>query len=157
MARSVGIPARLTTGFIPGECDQAGGRFVVRERDAHAWAEVWFPEPGWVTFDPTAEVPLAGTEEATPGAAAIDWREVIGAGAGRGRRARRWSPDRCADGSLQRWTARRTASPSPRAGPHRWDVAEEARIEAVGRAAGRPRAPAETHQRVRRGRRDHRR
>ena len=79
MARSVGVPARLATGFIPGEFDQAGGRFIVRERDAHAWAEVWFPETGWVTFDPTAAVPLAGTEEATPGAAAIDWREVGGA------------------------------------------------------------------------------
>jgi transglutaminase-like putative cysteine protease len=78
MARLAGVPARLATGFAPGEWDAVGGRFVVRERDAHAWAEVWFPDFGWVTFDPTAQVPLAGTTASTPGAAAFDWREVAG-------------------------------------------------------------------------------
>ena len=79
MARSLGIPARLATGYAPGEWDSAGRRFIVRERDAHAWAEVWFPDQGWVPFDPTANVPLAGTAEATAGAQARDWREVFGA------------------------------------------------------------------------------
>ncbi|HMV76195.1 MAG TPA: transglutaminaseTgpA domain-containing protein, partial [Microthrixaceae bacterium] len=60
MLREVGVPARLATGFAPGELDRSSGRFVVRERDAHAWAEVWFPDVGWVPFDPTARVPLAG-------------------------------------------------------------------------------------------------
>jgi transglutaminase-like putative cysteine protease len=40
LARAAGLPARLTTGFVPGERDALTGRFVVRERDAHAWAEV---------------------------------------------------------------------------------------------------------------------
>ena len=60
MARSVGIPARLATGFVSGERDSLTGEFVVRERDAHAWAEIYFPGIGWQPFDPTASVPLAG-------------------------------------------------------------------------------------------------
>ena len=60
LARSVGIPARLATGFVPGEKDGLSGRFVVRERDAHVWTEVYFPGVGWQGFDPTASVPLAG-------------------------------------------------------------------------------------------------
>jgi transglutaminase-like putative cysteine protease len=143
MSRLAGVPARLATGFTPGEWDAVGGRFVVRERDAHAWAEVWFPDHGWVTFDPTAEVPLAGTEEATPGAAAIDWREVVGAllavvgvvalayGPVR-RRVRRWTERRA-----ERRRVRQLAST-------RWDVAEEIRLEQLGRGAGRERRAAET-------------
>jgi transglutaminase-like putative cysteine protease len=60
LARSVGIPARLVTGFVPGQLDELTGRWVVRERDAHAWAEIYFPGIGWQGFDPTASVPLAG-------------------------------------------------------------------------------------------------
>jgi transglutaminase-like putative cysteine protease len=60
MARAVGIPARLVTGFVPGTRDALTGRFVVRERDAHAWAEIYFTGVGWQGFDPTASVPLAG-------------------------------------------------------------------------------------------------
>lgn len=59
MARSLGIPARLATGFVASERDRMSGDLVVRGTDAHAWAEVWFPELGWVPFDPTADVPLA--------------------------------------------------------------------------------------------------
>jgi transglutaminase-like putative cysteine protease len=59
MARSQGIPARLATGYVMDERDPVTGRYVVRARNAHAWAEVWFPELGWVPFDPTAGVPLA--------------------------------------------------------------------------------------------------
>ena len=60
LARSAGIPARVATGFVPGQRDALTGRFVVRERDAHAWAEIFFPGIGWQGFDPTASVPLAG-------------------------------------------------------------------------------------------------
>ena len=52
------------TGFVPGQRDALTGQFVVRERDAHAWAEIYFPGVGWQGFDPTASVPLAG--DATP-------------------------------------------------------------------------------------------
>lgn len=59
MARSQGIPARLATGYVMDERDPVTGSYVVRARNAHAWAEVWFPEVGWVPFDPTAGVPLS--------------------------------------------------------------------------------------------------
>lgn len=63
MLRSQGVPARLATGYIPGERDQISGVFEVRASDAHAWVEVWFPATGWEAFDPTASVPLAGDAE----------------------------------------------------------------------------------------------
>ena len=60
MLRSQGIPARLTVGYAPGQRNPFTGMWEVRARDAHAWAEVWFPGLGWQAFDPTASVPLAG-------------------------------------------------------------------------------------------------
>jgi transglutaminase-like putative cysteine protease len=59
MLRSQGVPARLATGYVPGERDRVSGVWNVRSSDAHAWVEVWFPQTGWQAFDPTAEVPLA--------------------------------------------------------------------------------------------------
>jgi transglutaminase-like putative cysteine protease len=60
MLRSLGIPARLAVGFVPGERNPFTGLWEVRAKDAHAWAEVWFPGVGWQAFDPTAKVPLTG-------------------------------------------------------------------------------------------------
>ncbi len=59
MLRSQGVPARLATGYVPGERDRVSGVWNVKGSDAHAWVEVWFPQTGWQAFDPTAEVPLA--------------------------------------------------------------------------------------------------
>ena len=53
MLRTLGIPARLVTGFLPGEWNDFGHYYTVRQQDAHAWVEVWFPHSGWITFDPT--------------------------------------------------------------------------------------------------------
>ena len=53
MLRSIGIPARYATGFLPGEFNDVGGDYIIRESDAHAWVEVYFPSYGWITFDPT--------------------------------------------------------------------------------------------------------
>jgi transglutaminase-like putative cysteine protease len=50
MARSVGIPARVATGFTPGEV--VGDQFVVRGENYHAWPEVWI-DGRWVYFEPT--------------------------------------------------------------------------------------------------------
>ena len=60
MLRSLGIPARLAAGYVPGERNPFTGLYEVRAKDAHVWAEVWFPGVGWQGFDPTASVPLAG-------------------------------------------------------------------------------------------------
>jgi len=63
MLRSLGIPARLATGYATGDYDPVLNQAVVRERDAHAWVEVWFPGHGWVAVDPTPGVsPLAATK-----------------------------------------------------------------------------------------------
>ena len=52
MARSLDIPTRVVLGFAPGDVDSSG-LITVRERDAHAWVEVWIDGHGWVSFDPT--------------------------------------------------------------------------------------------------------
>jgi transglutaminase-like putative cysteine protease len=53
MLRSLGIPARLATGYSTGSYDPVLDQSIVRERDAHAWVEVWFPNHGWVPVDPS--------------------------------------------------------------------------------------------------------
>ena len=58
LLRSVGIPARLVTGLAYG-VPAGPGRRLYRERDLHAWVEVFYPAFGWVSSDPTAGVPLA--------------------------------------------------------------------------------------------------
>jgi transglutaminase-like putative cysteine protease len=60
MLRAIGIPARLAVGYATGERNPFTGLYEVRAKDAHAWAEVYFPGIGWQGFDPTASVPLAG-------------------------------------------------------------------------------------------------
>ncbi len=56
LMRAAGIPARVVTGYQGGELNPVGDYLVVRQRDAHAWAEVWLPEQGWLRVDPTAAV-----------------------------------------------------------------------------------------------------
>lgn len=54
LLRLGGVPARIAAGFSPGSRNsQRGGQFVVRDIDAHSWVEVYFPDIGWVTRDPT--------------------------------------------------------------------------------------------------------
>ena len=57
MLREVGVPARLVEGFTTGTFDPASVQYVVREQDAHAWVEVYFPQYGWVEFEPTPSQP----------------------------------------------------------------------------------------------------
>lgn len=64
MLRTLGIPTRLVTGYGPGTRNPFTGYFEVKQSDAHAWLEVYYPSAGWVQYDPTFGVP-----EATPGAA----------------------------------------------------------------------------------------
>ena len=64
MCRSLGVRARLATGFQVTEYDQAGRRYVVRQRDAHAWTEVYTPSTDWVVMDPT---PAGGRQSQSGG------------------------------------------------------------------------------------------
>jgi len=56
MMRSAGIPARLVGGYLGGEVNQVSGYLMVRQYDAHAWAEFYDPQLGWFRVDPTAAV-----------------------------------------------------------------------------------------------------
>ena len=55
MARLAGIPARVATGFQTGTFDPQAQQYVPLQRDAHAWAEIFFPGIGWVPYDISAE------------------------------------------------------------------------------------------------------
>ncbi len=54
--RAMDVPARVVTGFQGAELNPVDGLYVVRNSDAHAWAEYWQPELGWVRVDPTSAV-----------------------------------------------------------------------------------------------------
>nr|MBI3613976.1 DUF3488 domain-containing protein [Nitrospirota bacterium] len=71
MVRALGIPARLVTGFLPGEWNGFGRYYTIRQRDAHAWVEVYFPRSGWVTFDPTPSVPAVASNQLWAGASRV--------------------------------------------------------------------------------------
>lgn len=82
MMRTLGIPARIVNGFRGGEYNEITGSYIIREKDAHSWVEVYFPEFGWVSFDPT---PGSGIAEQTSwsrlsqylDAASQMWREWV--------------------------------------------------------------------------------
>jgi transglutaminase-like putative cysteine protease len=57
LMRAAGVPARVVTGYLGGEWVPYGvGYFLVRQSEAHAWAEVWLEGRGWTRVDPTAVV-----------------------------------------------------------------------------------------------------
>lgn len=56
MARATGLPARMVTGYQGGEYNPQADYLSVYQYMAHAWAEVWLENEGWVRFDPTAMV-----------------------------------------------------------------------------------------------------
>ncbi len=53
LARTLGVPSRVVLGFTPGEPTVESNVVVVRDRNAHAWTELWIPSQGWIRFDPT--------------------------------------------------------------------------------------------------------
>ena len=55
MARTLDIPARMGHGFLPGSAT-SDGSYMVQGGDAHVWPEIWFPEQGWVRFEPTPAI-----------------------------------------------------------------------------------------------------
>ena len=75
LMRAAGVPARVVTGYQGGEVNPLDGYLVVRQTDAHAWAEVWLPGGGWTRVDPTAAAfPVrieSGVTAAEPGGAVL--------------------------------------------------------------------------------------
>jgi transglutaminase-like putative cysteine protease len=62
LMRAAGVPARVVTGYQGGEINPLGGYLIVRQAQAHAWAEVWLEGAGWTRVDPTAAVSPARIE-----------------------------------------------------------------------------------------------
>ncbi|KRE61541.1 DUF3488 and transglutaminase-like domain-containing protein [Nostocoides sp. Soil756] len=74
LAREAGIPARMAVGFLPGRLD--GDERVIRADDAHAWPELYFPQLGWMRFEPTPGVrsgvaPVYSSEQSAPEGSAL--------------------------------------------------------------------------------------
>ena len=59
LLRSLGVPSRLAVGFVVDEADidRETGAYTVRDEDAYAWVEVYFPGYGWVEFNPSPDLP----------------------------------------------------------------------------------------------------
>jgi protein-glutamine gamma-glutamyltransferase len=66
LMRSAGIAARVVGGYLGGELNPYGNYLILRQSDAHAWAEVMLGDRGWVRVDPTAVVaPARIAQDAT--------------------------------------------------------------------------------------------
>lgn len=145
MLRSLGVPARLTAGYVPGERNPFTGMYEVRGSDAHAWAEVWFPGIGWQAFDPTAQVPLSGDSVASSAGAGL-FRYLTARLPG----VPDWGAEAAtATGALllvaagiTLWRRRRAARRFAAARP--WADRMLDALEDVGAQRGRPRRAAET-------------
>jgi transglutaminase-like putative cysteine protease len=72
LMRNAGIPARVVTGYQGGEYNPIGDYWLVRQSDAHAWAEVWLEGSGWERVDPTAAVAPERIEHALDVSSADD-------------------------------------------------------------------------------------
>lgn len=67
LARAAGLPSRLAVGYASGRYDYGNARYVITEADAHAWVEVYFPDYGWVNFEPTGgRPPISRPSEQEP-------------------------------------------------------------------------------------------
>lgn len=78
LMRSVGIPARVVVGYHGGEWNSDQSYMKVYQRDAHAWAEVWLENRGWVRVDPTAAVALSRIEQGLSAALPQQERLLVG-------------------------------------------------------------------------------
>jgi transglutaminase-like putative cysteine protease len=66
LLRAEGVPARVASGFAPGEFNENTGISIVRENHAHSWVEAYFPRYGWITFEPSAIRPIPQRLEQSP-------------------------------------------------------------------------------------------
>lgn len=76
LMRASGVPARVVGGYLGGEVNPFAGHLIIRQSDAHAWVEVWYPEHGWKRVDPTVAVAPDRLEQ--------DTAELLFGGDGRG-------------------------------------------------------------------------
>lgn len=72
LMRAAGVPARVIGGYQGGELNPVDNHLIVRQSDAHAWAEVWLEGRGWVRIDPTAAVSPSRIESGIAAAMSAD-------------------------------------------------------------------------------------
>ena len=82
MMRAAGIPARVVAGYQGGELSRGGNVWEVRQKDAHAWTEVWLDGQGWVRVDPTAFVAPERVEQGMDALTQAQGAAMFGDGAG---------------------------------------------------------------------------
>jgi transglutaminase-like putative cysteine protease len=93
LLREVGVPARVVEGFTSGSLD-ASNRYAVRELNAHAWVEAYFPGYGWIEFEPTpSELPFDRAENTDAGTTNPDGSPRIGREDSSGLLGRDTAPD----------------------------------------------------------------
>lgn len=73
LLRSQGVPARVVTGYASGEYIEEYGVYRVRESNAHAWVEAYFPGYGWIQFEPTAAYSVFDRPEGDTGGSGSDF------------------------------------------------------------------------------------
>ncbi|MGP5493836.1 transglutaminase family protein [Psychrobacter celer] len=82
MMRAAGIPARVVAGYQGGEPSRGGDVWEVRQKDAHAWTEVWLEGQGWLRVDPTAFVAPERVEQGMEALTQSQGAAMFGDGAG---------------------------------------------------------------------------
>jgi transglutaminase-like putative cysteine protease len=81
LMRAAGVPARIVTGYKGGEFNPVDSFLTVRQSDAHAWAEIWLENEGWIRVDPTSAIPPERIEssvaERLQAQKTIDWLQSL--------------------------------------------------------------------------------
>lgn len=93
LMRAAGVPARVVVGYQGGEYNPVGRHYIVRQGDAHAWAEVWLDGRGWVRVDPTAAIAPERIEAGADALLAESDAAASRAGEARWLRQLRWGVD----------------------------------------------------------------
>jgi transglutaminase-like putative cysteine protease len=139
MARLLGMEARVSVGFLPGETSTAEpNNYIVRGTDAHAWPEVYFEDLGWISFEPTPRGETAPPgytiEGGEPSAGGVNLQSIGNEvqQPGRGRNASDLQDVRDPAGGAGGGNA---AGPTRDRGPSRWETAFENLLRAVVVAA----------------------
>jgi transglutaminase-like putative cysteine protease len=77
LCRSVNIEARMVTGYHGGEFNSLANSFTVLQRHAHAWAEYYVPDLGWVQSDPSPITPSVSYSNSLLARWALEFRQIV--------------------------------------------------------------------------------
>ena len=62
LSRLANIPSRIVSGYYGGDLNTVGDFYEFKQKDTHAWAEVWLENRGWVRVDPTSVIPASNVK-----------------------------------------------------------------------------------------------